>query len=119
MLYLQCNNLLSFCLGGLLSLTLEERVQEWVKKVSGKEVEFESQVAVHLLKKFGIVSEHDGKLHVLPLKAAWRNLPQQPQSLVARAMEADLEEGYDRDVFLETEEQYEKGDKFQKRIGWF
>lgn len=56
---------------------------------------------------------------MLPLKAAWRNLPQQPQSLVARVLEADLEEGYDRDVFLETEEQYEKGDKLQKRIGWF
>lgn len=90
-----------------------------MKNVSGTEVEFESQEAVHLLKRFGIVSEHEDRLHVLPLKAAWRLLPQQPQSLVARSMEADLEDGYDRDVFVETEEQYEKGDKLQKRIGWY
>lgn len=98
---------------------LEERIEEWIKKLSGSDIEFESQEAIHLLKKFGIVSEQDGKLHVLPLRAAWRNLPQQPQSLVARALEIDLEEGYDRDTFMETEEQYEKEDKIQKRIGWF
>lgn len=100
-------------------MTLEKSIEEWIKKISGTEIEFESKEAIHLLKKFGIVSEDEGKFHVLPLKAAWRNLPQQPQSLVARVLEADLEEGYDRDVFLETEEQYEKGDKLQKRIGWF
>ncbi|XP_052232684.1 transmembrane protein 143-like isoform X1 [Dreissena polymorpha] len=106
-------------LGGLSRLQLEERVEQYIYKVTGTQVEVDSAEAIMLLKKFGIVSEQDDKLHVLPLKAAMRNLPQQPQSLVARASEGDIAEGYDRDVFAETEEQYEKEEQVQKRVGWF
>lgn len=56
---------------------------------------------------------------MLPLKAALRNLPQQPQSVVARTVESDIFEGYDRDAFVETEEQYKEEEKVQRRIGWF
>ena len=64
------------------------------------------------------MSAQDVRLHVLPLDAAIRNLPQQPQSLVARAVESDISEGYDRDDFLETKEQFEKRESRSKEPGW-
>ena len=74
--------------------------------------------AVKLLTSFGIMSAYDYRLHVLPMEAAIRNLPQQPQSLVARAAESDISEGYDREDFLETQEQFEKRDSKSKGTGW-
>ncbi|XP_053391505.1 transmembrane protein 143-like [Mercenaria mercenaria] len=106
-------------LGGLTAVQLEGRIEKWVYQVTGTEVEVESLEAINLLKKFGILCEIDNKLHVLPLMAALHNLPQQPQSVVARTTESDIFEGYDRDVFMETEEQYQEEEKVQKRIGWF
>ncbi|XP_053402767.1 transmembrane protein 143-like [Mercenaria mercenaria] len=103
-------------LGGLTAVQLEGRIEKWIYQVTGTEVEVESLEAINLLKKFGIQCEIDNKLHVLPLMAALHNLP---QSVVARTTESDIFEGYDRDVFMETEEQYQEEEKVQKRIGWF
>ena len=113
-------NKISSCYsGGLTAIQLEGRIEKWVYEVTGTKIEFESLEARNLLKNFGILSEIDDRLHVLPLMASLNNLPQQPQSVVARATESDIYEGYDRDTFIETEEQYQEEDKVQKRIGWF
>ncbi|XP_060553523.1 transmembrane protein 143-like isoform X2 [Ruditapes philippinarum] len=106
-------------LGGLTAIQLEGRIEKWVYEVTGTKIEFESLEAVNLLRNFGILSDIDDRLYVLPLRAAVNNLPQQPQSVVARATESDIYEGYDRDTFIETEEQYQEEEKVQKRIGWF
>ncbi|KAL4234299.1 hypothetical protein ACF0H5_005950 [Mactra antiquata] len=105
-------------LGGLTAVQLEGRIEKWVQQVTGSQVEIESAEAIQILKKFGILNEIDNKLYVLPLKAALRNLPQSPQSLVAREAEADILEGYDRDAFIETEEQYTEEERAQRRVGW-
>lgn len=107
-------------LGGLTDVQLERRIEEWVQVKTGvKKLEFDSSEALKLLKHFGIVSEANEKLHVLPLDAAMRNLPQEPRSLVARSEDGDTTEGYDRNEFLETEQQYKEEEKKAKRFGWF
>ncbi|KAJ8302759.1 hypothetical protein KUTeg_019155 [Tegillarca granosa] len=107
-------------LGGLTDVQLERRIEEWVQVKTGvKKLEFDSSEALKLLKHFGIVSEANEKLHVLPLDAAMRNLPQEPRSLVARSEDGDTTEGYDRNEFLETEQQYKEEEKKTKRFGWF
>lgn len=106
-------------LGNLTELQLEKKIEEWVMKKSGAGIEFDSTEAIKLLKDFGILSISQDKLNVLPLDAAKRNLPQQPQSLVDRRMEEDLIEGYDRDYFLEKEDHYKEEEEKSKKYGWF
>ena len=71
-----------------------------------------------LLRGFGILSEINGNLHALPLRSAMAHLPQQPLSIIDRVVEADLEEGYDREGSAETDEQYKEEDKKSKMFGW-
>ena len=95
-------------------------MEEWVKNKTGVTgLEFDSSEGIHILKSFGLLNESNGKLHVLPLEAALRCLPITPQSLVARALEADLHEGYDRNMYLETEHEYKEEEKRTSRYGWF
>ena len=105
--------------GGMTVNDLEAKIVSWVYEITKTKIELDSSEAIQLLKQFGILSEEDNKLYVLSLDAARRNLPQQPQSLVARATESDLSEGYDRDVFIETDEQYDRRAKREKAYGWF
>jgi len=100
-------------------IQMEGRIERWIKETTGTQVEINSTEAVALLKKFGILTDYENRLHVLPLHAAMRNLPQLPQSIVARAAERDVAEGYDRDAFAETEDQYKREDQLHRRIGWF
>lgn len=102
--------------GGIPKGLLEENIREWILEKTGTKVEVDLAEAVKLLTSFGIMSAYDFRLHVLPMDAAIRNLPQQPQSLVARSTESDISEGYDRDDFLETREQFEKRES--KSSGW-
>ena len=81
-------------------------------------MEVDASEAIKLLTGFGILSARGDKLHVLPIETAIRNLPQQAQSLVARAAESDISEGYDRDDFLESKDQFEKRESRTKEIGW-
>ena len=104
--------------GGIPKGLLEENVQEWILEKTGTKIEVDMSEAIKLLTSFGIMSAYDYRLHVLPMEAAIRNLPQQPQSLVARAAESDISEGYDREDFLETKEQFEKRDSKSKGVGW-
>ncbi|KAL5022889.1 hypothetical protein ScPMuIL_002044 [Solemya velum] len=113
------NQLLPVDLGGIPDVQLEKNIEEWILEKTNSSVDFDSSEAVKLLKNLGILSVVNDKLHVLNLQAAIRNLPQQPQSLIARAEESDIYEGYDRDEFLETEEEYRDEEKKSKRYGWF
>lgn len=108
-----------FSPGGLTDAAVEIKIQNWITQKTGVHIEFESSEAIRLLKKFGILSETNEKLHVLPLEASINCLPITPQSLIARSMEADLPEGYDRDEYLETEHEYKEEEKRTKRYGWF
>lgn len=107
-----------FFTGNITDLHLEKKAEEWIEKKTGANVEFDSSEAVKHLQDFGILSVSNGKLNVLPLDAAMRNLPQQPTLRVER-MEEDVLEGYDRDYFLETEEHYKEEEKKDKKYGWF
>lgn len=93
--------------------------EDFIRKKTGVKIEFDSSEAVKLLKGFGLLSEKGDKLNVLSLEAAMRNLPQQPQSVIARREEADITEGYDRDEYLETEEEYKDEERKTKKYGWF
>ncbi|KAK6185030.1 hypothetical protein SNE40_007356 [Patella caerulea] len=106
-------------LGGITALTVEKSVEKWLQSKTGVVLDFDSSEAVVLLKNFGLLSESADKLHVLSLDAAFRNLPQKPQSIVARALEVDISEGYDRDEYLETEKEYAEEEKKSNKYGWF
>ncbi|XP_052816715.1 transmembrane protein 143-like isoform X2 [Mya arenaria] len=108
-------------LGGMTPIQLEGRIEKWIRETSHVDVEVDCREAMELLKGFGILTDIDNRLYVLPLHAALRNLPQQLPSVIARASSAsgDIAEGYDRDTFAETEDQYTREDKLQRRIGWF
>lgn len=93
--------------------------EDWVSKVTGVRVEFDSSEAVQLLRNLGILREHKDKLSVLPLDAAIKNLPRQPFSVIVRANEVALNEGLDRDEFLESKKQYKQEDLRSKKYGWF
>ena len=105
-------------LGNISDLHLEKKVEEWIQKKTHATVEFDSTEAVKFLQEFGILTVSNGKLNVMPLEKAMLNLPLTPQAKVDR-MEEDLIEGYDRDYFLETEEQYKEEEKKSKKYGWF
>ncbi|CAC5387348.1 unnamed protein product [Mytilus coruscus] len=105
-------------LGNITDLHLERKCEEWIEKKTGAKIEFDSSEAIKHLQDFGILSISNGKLNVLPLDSAMRNLPQQPTPKVER-MEEDLLEGYDRDYFLETEEKYTEEENKDKKYGWF
>ena len=106
--------------GAISSAILEHKVEDWVRQRTGQDVRFDSTEASHLLTELGILSKDlEENLHVLPLDATIRNLPQTPQSLVARAEEADIIEGYDYDINVETDTEYKKEDKKRRFFGWF
>lgn len=105
--------------GGLSDSALESKVEKWIKVKTGVDLKFDSSEAVKLLKSFGILSEAQQKLNVLPLVSAARCLPITPQSLIARSTEADITEGYDRSEYLETEHDYKEEDRRSRRYGWF
>ena len=99
---------------------MERKVEDWVKQKTGKDVKFESTEAAQLLTELGLLSRDlEENLHVLPLDAAYRNLPQSVQSLVARGEDADIIEGYDRDAYDETDADYRKEEKKRRFFGWF
>lgn len=100
---------------------LERRVEEWVHSKTGSLIQFESIEAVNLLREFGILSEdYETNLHVLPLEAATRNLPQTPQSLTSRIEESDIVEGYDREPEEEDEKEYRMFEKtYRKYFKWY
>ncbi|ESO98305.1 hypothetical protein LOTGIDRAFT_231385 [Lottia gigantea] len=106
-------------LGGLTTLQLEKMVENWIETTTGVKLEFDSTEAITLLKQFGLLHERGDKLHVQSIHSALSYLPLSPQTIVARAREADIGEGYDRDIYLETEEEYKEEDKKSKSIGWF
>lgn len=105
--------------GGIPDIQLEKNIEEWILEKTKSSVDFDSSEAVKILKNLGILSIVNDKLHVLNLQAALRNLPQQPQSLIARSDESDIYEGYDRDEFQETEEEYKVEETKSKKYGWF
>ncbi|KAH9503543.1 hypothetical protein Btru_068153 [Bulinus truncatus] len=105
---------------GLSKKDLEERVASWVEKCTGVQLDFNSTEAILILKNLGLITEKNNKFDVLTLTAATRILPQSPPSVIARrATEADITEGYDRDEYLETEEEYKAEEKQTSRYGWF
>lgn len=106
-------------LGGATEDVINKWAEDWVSKVTGVRVEFDSSEAVQLLRNLGILREHKDKLSVLPLDAAIKNLPRQPFSVIVRANEVALNEGLDRDEFLESQKQYKQEDLRSKKYGWF
>ena len=99
---------------------LESKIEKWIERKTGVQLDFDSNESSALLKYFGIMSEaDDSKMHVLSLDAALRCLPITPQSLIARSTEADIREGYDRDEYLETEHEYKEEDRRASQYGWF
>lgn len=105
--------------GGATEDVINKWAEDWVAKVTGVRVEFDSSEAVQLLRNLGILREHKDKLSVLPLEAAIKNLPRQPFSVIVRANEIALNEGLDRDEFLESQKQYKQEDLRSKKYGWF
>ncbi|CAL1547550.1 unnamed protein product [Lymnaea stagnalis] len=106
--------------GGLTKKSLEEQIEKWVEQKTGVKLEFNSSEAILILKNLGLLSEKNQKLQVLTLDSAVRILPQSPPSVIARrAAESDITEGYDRDEYLETEEEYKAEEKKASRYGWF
>ena len=86
----------------------------------GGQVDFDTNASLKLLSEFGLLSGNpDSFLHVLPLDAAMHNLPHAPQSIIARAKECDIIEGYDKYVYGETEEDYAREAEAQRSYGWF
>ncbi|XP_048750312.1 transmembrane protein 143-like [Ostrea edulis] len=106
-------------LGGTTEEVINKWAEDWVVKVTGIPVEFDSSEAVQLLRNLGILKEHKDRLSVLPLEAAIKNLPRQPFSVIVRANEVSLNEGMDRDEFLESERQYKRDDVKSMKYGWF
>ncbi|XP_062566890.1 transmembrane protein 143-like [Saccostrea cucullata] len=106
-------------LGGATEKVINKWAEDWVARVTGVRVEFDCSEAVHLMKNLGILREHKNKLSVLPLEAAIKNLPRQPFSVIVRANEVALNEGMDRDEFLESQKQYKQEDIRSKKYGWF
>ncbi|GFO47118.1 transmembrane protein 143-like [Plakobranchus ocellatus] len=107
-------------LGGLSMPELNAEVEKWVKKKTGVHLEFDSSEALQLLKDLGLMYEKNDKYHALMLDAAMRILPQSPCSVIGRrAIDADIAEGYDRDEYLETDEEYKAEEEKQKKYGWF
>ena len=94
-------------------------IEDFLRKKSGVSIDMDSTEAVRVLQNFGLLSEKNEKLFVLPLDASMRILPQQPQSVIARAQEADIAEGFDRDEYLETEDEYKVEEEKSKKYGWF
>jgi hypothetical protein len=105
--------------GGTTEQVINKWAEDWVAKVTRVRVQFDSSEAVQLLRNLGILKEHKDRLSVLPLEAAIKNLPRQPFSVIVRANEVSLNEGMDRDEFLESETQYKKDDVKSKKYGWF
>ena len=102
------------------SIQLERRIEEWVENKTGNRVRFESAEAMQLLRELGLLSvDLNNCLHVLPLDAALRNLPQTLQTLIPRVHEQDLVEGYDHEITEEPEEDYKREEKKRKKYGWF
>ncbi|XP_041377097.1 transmembrane protein 143-like [Gigantopelta aegis] len=106
-------------LGGLSSLQVERMIEDFLRKKSGITIDMDATEAIRILQGFGLASEKNEKLFVLPLEAAMRILPQQPQSVIARAQEADIAEGFDRDEYLETEAEYTEEEEKARKYGWF
>ena len=84
------------------------------------QLEFDSSEALTVLGDLGLVSEKNGKYHALMLEPAMSILPQSPTSVIGRrASEEDIAEGYDRDEYLETDEEYKAEEEKYRRYGWF
>ncbi len=106
--------------GAMSQARLENEVKDWVLRKTGTNIHFQAAEAVKALKDFGLLSEdYEGNLHVLPLDAAVRLLPQQAQSLTSRINEYDIVEGYDRHIVEEREDEYKAEEKKRKKFGWF
>lgn len=111
-----------FTTGGIPAAVLETAVEEWVRKMTGVEVVFNSLEAVRLLESLCLLrqSKDDDLLYVIPVDVALRSLPQQTQTLVKRFSEQDIAEGYEKDYgYEETEDSYKQSDKKKKRFGWW
>ncbi|XP_074644094.1 transmembrane protein 143-like isoform X2 [Tubulanus polymorphus] len=106
-------------IGGIPTEQLEYLVENWISEKAGVRIEFDSEEAVNVLKGFGLLSEVDDKLFVLPLETASRHLPQQPESIILRDDEIDDIEGYDREKYRETETKLKDEEKKARRFGWF
>ena len=106
--------------GGIPASLLGHQIENWILEKAKIRTEFDPAEAVSLLKSFGLVSEENDNLHVLPLATALRHLPQQPESIVLR-QEADVSdiEGYDRDSYLESEKHLKREDAKSRKYGWF
>lgn len=106
--------------GGLNASEIETEVENWIEKKTGVRLNFDSEEAVMLLKNLGLLYEKDDKFHVLVLDAANRILPQSPQSSIAKgATQTDILEGFDRDEYLETEDEYKEEESKRRKYGWF
>ncbi|KAK3778074.1 hypothetical protein RRG08_044690 [Elysia crispata] len=107
-------------LGGLTASELNTQVEDWIQKRTGVQLEFDSSEALTVLGDLGLVSEKNGKYQALMLEPAMSILPQSPTSVIGRrASEEDIAEGYDRDEYLETDEEYKAEEEKYRRYGWF
>ena len=106
--------------GSIPAETLKDRVERWLKAQTGAQVDFDTDESLKLLTEFGLLSgDPESFLHVLPLDTAMRNLPHAPQSIITRAKECDIIEGYDQYVYAGTEEDYAKEAEARRKYGWF
>lgn len=107
-------------LGGLTAPELNKEVEEWIEKKTGVQLEFDSSEALTILGDLGLVSEKNGKYHAVMLEPAMSILPRASTSVIGRrATEEDIAEGYDRDEYLETDEEYKAEEEKYRRYGWF
>lgn len=107
-------------LGGISTALLEQQIENWIYDKTKLHIDFDCDEAVNLLKSFGLVSESDDVLNVLPLAISLRHLPQQPQVLL-QGSESDVSdiEGYDRDAYVESEKELKRDDDKSRKYGWF
>ena len=106
--------------GSIPAETLKDRVERWLKEQTGTQVDFDTDESLKLLTEFGLLSgDPESFLHVLPLDTAMRNLPHAPQSIITRAKECDIIEGYDQYVYGGTEEDYAREAEARRKYGWF
>ena len=61
-----------------------------MEKKTGVQLDFDTGEAIRVLKELGLLSEKQGKHHVLMLDAARRVLPQAPQSVITRSVSGDI-----------------------------
>ncbi|OWF38029.1 transmembrane protein 143-like [Mizuhopecten yessoensis] len=86
-------------LGGLTQAELKSKLEKWISSKTEVNAEFDPLEALSLLSNYGIVQQKGNKLHVVSLAAAIRSMPQRPETLLMRELEADRVEDHDDEKF--------------------